>query len=1076
MPLHGSLSLAADGTFVYAPAANYNGPDTFTYRANDGTANSGIATVRLTITAVNDPPVAVDDAYTGDEDTPITIASAAAGVLGNDTDPENDTLTAAVVTPPSHGAVVLNASGTFTYTPAADYNGADSFTYRARDAALDSNTATVRITLRGVNDPPVAVNDAYSTNEDTPLTIAAANLGVLANDTDPDVPAQTLTAILVSTTTRGTLTFNGNGTFTYSPQPNFNGADTFTYRASDGAAQSNIATVTITVSAVNDPPVARNDSYFTNEDTALTVPPPGVLVNDSDVDNDINAAIVTIVVQPTSGVLSNVAAGGFRYTPNSNFTGTDTFTYRLSDGAANSNIATVSIIVQALNDPPIAVDDSYTTAEDTPLSVAAPGVLGNDTDPDSPPSSLSAQLVSPPLGAAFALNPNGSFSYTPSPEFNGDVTFTYRVSDGAATSAPATVTIHVTPVNDAPVAVDDAYTAAPNTPLTINAPGVLGNDFDIDSASLTAALAMPPVHGSVVLAAAGGFVYTPATDYTGPDAFTYRASDGALSSNIATVSITIVAGGNLPPIARCRDVTIDARHTCPDSFSVTPEDVNNGSSDPDDPTKSLVLTLSSKGPFGIGVTEVTLTVTDPHGASSTCTARITVLGEDCNNNGAPDACDIGSGGSADCNHDGVPDECQCLWDNGMGTPASDGRYSQLGGRSQTAPKVADDFYIEPGQVCHVATFTGQMLTNLAPARRQARLEFYEDCDGAPAGDPIAVFANSTVLAAEPAVGPGGSGYFLVTFSFDLCSANLWLDGGKTYWVSLYALATCSDSSQSYWAAAPGAMRGSVPHVAMGHPSPTQCTTVRYDPWLTGETCCGDCENLAFKLGGAVCPIIWDNGPYWHCPGGGGLISGRVGAYQSRSADNFVIKPCDDQTICFLEATIWTNGNPATGFVEIYANDCKQPADRLFTATVSRAIPTGQTLRLGGVDVQAYVLQFYDLGWTLPAGRTYWLSAGATCAGGSINQRAYFAIADMCGTDCNIKISPAWMGNVGVGGTVMWCPKHEDLAFRIAALPGVVAPAHHSQPLATCPVDLDGDGHAGVQDLFAYLTAWFAGCP
>src|SRR5207249_1647107 len=140
-PSHGTLSLGADGGFVYTPAANYNGTDGFTYKVNDGQADSNTATVSLTVTAVNDPPVAANNAYTTAEDTPLTVW--APGVLGNDTDADGDPLAAVLVAGPSHGSLTLNADGSFSYTPAANYNGSDSFTYKANDGALASNTATV---------------------------------------------------------------------------------------------------------------------------------------------------------------------------------------------------------------------------------------------------------------------------------------------------------------------------------------------------------------------------------------------------------------------------------------------------------------------------------------------------------------------------------------------------------------------------------------------------------------------------------------------------------------------------------------------------------------------------------------------------------------------------------------------------------------------------------------------------------------------------------------------------------------------------------------------------------------------
>ena len=364
-PANGTLTLNANGTFTYTPAANYNGSDTFTYHANDGTGNSNIATVTITVSPVNDAPVAVNNAYTTNEDTPLTMALANS-VLVNDTDIEGNPLTAVLDAGPANGTLTLNANGTFTYTPAANYNGSDTFTYHANDGTVNSNIATVTITINAVNDAPVAVNNAYTTNEDTPLTVVLAN-SVLVNDTDTEGNA--LTAVLDVGPANGTLTLNSNGTFTYTPAANYNGSDTFTYHANDGTGNSNIATVTITVSPVNDAPVAVNDAYTTNEDTPLTVVLANrVLLNDTDAEG--NALTAVLDVGPANGTLTLNANGTFTYTPATNYNGSDTFTYHANDGTGNSNIATVTITVNAVNDAPVAVNDTYTTSEDTPLTVA----------------------------------------------------------------------------------------------------------------------------------------------------------------------------------------------------------------------------------------------------------------------------------------------------------------------------------------------------------------------------------------------------------------------------------------------------------------------------------------------------------------------------------------------------------------------------------------------------------------------------------------------------------------------------------------------------------------------------------
>jgi VCBS repeat-containing protein len=523
-------------TLSYMPAPNANGADSFTFTANDGHTDSNTATVEINIAAVNDAPVALNDAYATAEDSPLTIP--APGVLANDSDADGDPLSAVLDTGPAHGSVVVLAIGSFVYTPAANFNGSDSFTYHANDGSASSNVATVTLTVNSVNDVPVAVDDGYSTDEDTPLTIAPP--GVLANDSD--VEGDPLSAVLNVGPAHGSLTLAADGSFVYTPGANFNGTDSFAYRASDGSTGSNIATVTITVNAVNDAPVAVDGSYSTHEDTPLTIAPAGVLVNDSDVEGDSLSAVLN--VGPAHGSLVLLGDGSFVYTPGANFNGSDSFTYHANDGAADSNIATVTLTVNSVNDVPVAADDAYSTSEDTQLAIPVPGVLGNDSDVDGDP--LAALLNTGPAHGSLALAADGSFVYTPDANFNGSDSFTYRAGDGSANSNVATVTITVNAVNDAPVAVDDAYSTNEDTPLTVAAPGVLGNDSDVDGDPLAATLVAGPNDGTLTLNAAGSFTYTPNANFNGSDSFTYRAGDGTADSNVATVTISVAAVNDEP--------------------------------------------------------------------------------------------------------------------------------------------------------------------------------------------------------------------------------------------------------------------------------------------------------------------------------------------------------------------------------------------------------------------------------------------------------------------------------------------------------------------------------------------------
>ncbi len=520
-PSHGAVS-GTGANRTYTPAANYNGPDSFTFKANDGTVDSNVATVSLTVGASNDTPLASNDAYTTNEDTPLTIP--APGVLGNDTDVDANPLTAIKVSDAANGTLTLNANGSFTFTPAANFHGATSFTYKANDGAADSNAATATITVSSVNDPPVAANDSASTNEDTPLTVSAP--GVLGNDADVD--GDGLSAVLVGGPAHGQLTLNSNGSYSYTPAANYNGPDSFTYKANDGTVDSSPATVNITVGAINDAPVAQGQSVATGEDT-----PKAIVLQATDTDS--NSLTFAIVTPPSHGGLSG-AAPNLTYTPAANYNGPDSFTFKANDGTVDSNTATVSISVGAGNDAPLATNDSYSTNEDTPLTVGAPGVLGNDSDIDSNP--LTAVLVSGPPASAgtLALNPNGSFTFTPAANFNGATSFSYTANDGTVPSnPPATVNITVNPLNDPPVAQGQSVSTCQGAAKAITLVAT-----DVEGTALTYIIVSEPTKGTLSGSGASR-TYTPSPGQTGSDPFTFQAHDGTVPSNVATVSITITA-------------------------------------------------------------------------------------------------------------------------------------------------------------------------------------------------------------------------------------------------------------------------------------------------------------------------------------------------------------------------------------------------------------------------------------------------------------------------------------------------------------------------------------------------------
>ena len=445
---HGSVALAG-GTVTFTPDANFAGAAGFTYTVSDG-VNTDDGAVTVTVTPVQDPPVAVDDTAAGTEDTPLVVA--AATLLANDTDPDGDALTLTAVSAATGGTVAL-AGTTITFTPSPNLSGAAGFDYTVSDGGR-TDVGHVALTFAPVQDPPIAGDDTAVTAEDTPLVFAASAL--LVNDVDVDGPALTVTA--VTAPSHGTVGLAG-GTVTFTPDADYNGPAGFDYTVSDGAL-TDTGHVAVTITAVNDPPVAVDDTATTAEDTPLAIAATALAANDTDVDS--GSRTVTAVASPLHGTVA-LAGGTVTFTPDANYSGPASFDYTVSDGAL-TDVGTVAVTVTPVNDPPVATAGTATTDENTPVTITLAG-----TDLDS--ATLTFAAGTPTLGTLGAITPVGPLSatvtYTPPINYAGPASFTFTASDGALTSTPATIAITVVNVpvcNDglveAPEQCDDQGNAA----------------------------------------------------------------------------------------------------------------------------------------------------------------------------------------------------------------------------------------------------------------------------------------------------------------------------------------------------------------------------------------------------------------------------------------------------------------------------------------------------------------------------------------------------------------------------------------------------------------------------------------
>jgi hypothetical protein len=517
-----SFTFNIDGTFTYTPVAGYTGPDQFMYQACDPCGACDFAFVYITVLPPNNPPIANNDNKYATED--VTLNNQ---VHSNDSDPDGDALTFSLETEPEHGSIIFNSNGTFSYTPDLDYYGPDSFIYNACDSYGLCDDAVVSITVAFVNDWPVAVDD-YETMEEDEVLVAT----VATNDYDLDL--EILDYLDIYGPYHGTLSFNFNGTYTYTPDADYFGTDQFGYVCIDPCGITDFGDVFITISSVNDLPVAVGENFNTNEDASLNG---DVSLNDDDLESA--ALSYNVLNDVANGSLNLNLNGSFTYTPVSNFFGPDSFTYTVTDGNGGSSMAVANITVQSVNDAPVALNDDFNLNED---GILIANVSSNDADSDG--DLLSYTFDFEGLSGEFTANSNGQFEYSPPADFFGQIAFSYEACD-ASTCTTANVSITVNSVNDAPVANDEYISILEEQSLIGS---LFDYSYDVDGDELVFSLLNEPLNGLFSLNPEGNFTYQPDNDYNGTELIVFEVCDasGACDQAILTIDIQFLNDNPIP--------------------------------------------------------------------------------------------------------------------------------------------------------------------------------------------------------------------------------------------------------------------------------------------------------------------------------------------------------------------------------------------------------------------------------------------------------------------------------------------------------------------------------------------------
>ncbi|MCR9984185.1 tandem-95 repeat protein [Vibrio alginolyticus] len=573
---NGTLIDNNDGSWTYIPEADDDTEVSFSYDIIDDDGGVINGTANLDIKPVNDAPIATNDAIQTDEDSQVVI-----DVLANDSDIEGDDLSITSASVSEEQGIVEIVDGKLVFTPAENFNGNATISYTISDGELEDE-AQVSVTVNSVNDAPIALNDATITEEDTSVTI-----DVLPNDTDIDGDALSIESASVPSDQGQVEIIDGKLVFT--PAENFNGDAEITYTVTDGALTDE-ATVKVTVNAVNDTPVV--ESSIADQTLAEDFTPYTIDLNAAFSDVDNADGELTFSVSGNSNIQVAIVNGIATITPTADWNGSETLTFTATDPSGESVSQTVNFTVAPVAD---IVADSATVVEDTATIIK---VLGNDTF-EGDDKVVSLDTNNGPANGTVSVNPDGSVTYTPSDNYHGTDSFTYIVTSGGV-SESTTVSVDVTPVNDAPVAKDDTAITDEDTPVTID---VLPNDTDIDGEKLSIESASVPKEQGTVEVVDGKLVFTPAENFNGDAEITYTVTDGTLTDQ-AKVTVTVNPVNDAPTIKvdAVESITEDAVNT--DTVLATLE-----VADTDTPEDQLTVSLenNSNGYFVLVGNEVKLT-------------------------------------------------------------------------------------------------------------------------------------------------------------------------------------------------------------------------------------------------------------------------------------------------------------------------------------------------------------------------------------------------------------------------------------------------------------------------------------
>ncbi|MDG2626861.1 tandem-95 repeat protein, partial [Vibrio parahaemolyticus] len=567
-----------DGTFSFAPNANFDGDVSLDVVVVDEDGATASTNANIDVLPINDAPVSGNLAYSVDEDNSITLSQEQ--LLAQASDVEGDALTASNLVVDGDATVTANDDGSFTITPDANFNGDIDITFDISDGS-DTLVATADLTVNPVNDLPQPEDQAFTIGEDGVLLFTDEDLLDGATDIDGDdlsVEGVTYTGA------DGVLTDNGDGTYSFAPNENFNGDVNFTFDVSDGT-DTVTANIDVTVTPENDPPVAGSTSYTVHEDNSITISNEQLLANSSDVEGEV--AIDSVSYSGADGVFQDNGDGTYTFSPNENFNGEVSLDVVVVDEDGATDSTTAGITVLEVNDPPIAGATSYSVNEDEVITISSEQLLANASDVEGEVAIDSVSYSG--SDGIFTDNGDGTFSFAPNENFNGDVSLDVVVTDEDGATVATNASIDVLPINDAPVSGDLAYSVDEDGSITLSQEQLLAQAGDVDGDDLTASNLTVDGNATVVANDDGSFTITPDADFNDDIDLSFDITDGDATIQ-ATADLTVNPVNDLPTVGQPQFVTQEDT-----SFTFTEEQLLQNAGDIDGDNLTVENVASDSG-------------------------------------------------------------------------------------------------------------------------------------------------------------------------------------------------------------------------------------------------------------------------------------------------------------------------------------------------------------------------------------------------------------------------------------------------------------------------------------------------